>query len=432
MTQTTSKIIIEVLGANRAQAIFERLAMNTGKMRSASQALNHSLARTNGFQTTSSVLQAKTTREMYASRNGAKNLERGMKGASAEMDRMSNKARQFKKVMLGAGLSMLFSGMALKRFTDGALRAMTTAYKEGTDNTDRLTNAMGRLNAATTFFKFTFLDAVSQSDLMMGIIEAIIVIVDWFSALAPETRKWMVVLLIILGVIGGIMMIGGQIMLFVLGVLTLGVPVFLAIMGIIAVVLIIIAGIIAIVMIWNSDMSKTKKILWTIVVILVVVILLMLIIGAWPALIVVAILLIIAAVWKWRDAIKNALGAALTWLKDQWFAFLDRLIKRFNDLINLINLIPGVNIPNIPSFGGGEMDEYATGGFVPTTGPAILHAGEFVLTKSQVDNGAGGGTTIGSINVSVSGETSDADKLAEIVSEKIMAEFERYTHRGGR
>jgi hypothetical protein len=47
-----------------------------------------------------------------------------------------------------------------------------------------------------------------------------------------------------------------------------------------------------------------------------------------------------------------------------------------NSFINLVNLIPGVNLPRIPKFQKGT-------DFVPRTGPAIVHKGEQILSAGQ-------------------------------------------------
>jgi hypothetical protein len=403
------------------------------KQSAISSALEDSMSRRNNFASVMAPIQKKIRVEMQASARASWNMEKGMKNVTAKLQAASAASRTFTRHMLGAGLSMLFTGMALKRFADGALRGMLTVYKDATDNTDSFTNTTNRLSAAWTFFKFSFIDALANDDAILGMLDNVITFVDWLSSLSPETKEWLVILLFVLAVIGGIMMVVGQTALFFIGLVAismiLGVSVGVIVL-VLAIIIIVILAVIAIWKIWNGSGSKTQKIIKTIIVVLLVILVIIaLVAGGWVLLLVAAILIVIAFVWKFRDKIVDAMKSAVDWIKDKWEKFINWLIDGLNAIIRLVNKIPGVNIGQIGHIGG--VDEYQEGGFVPRTGPAILHAGEFVLSKKMLASGSGEGVNVGGISVAVYSDTSDPDRLADMVGEKIIAEFERYAHRGG-
>jgi len=126
------------------------------------------------------------------------------------------------------------------------------------------------------------------------------------------------------------------------------------------------------------------------------------------------------AVGSIGTALGSALSSAITGAQQQFESFGDFLRAMFAEIVSsfatalaqlglgsLLNLIPGGAL--ISKF----LPKFETGGFVPKTGPAIVHAGEYVLTKSQVDSArgsfggmspafAGGGSGRGDIHVHMS------------------------------
>ena len=361
-----------------------------------------------------------------------KNLTNSTKALSIGMRGLSQRLKESRGHMMGVGFGMLFLGMALKRAAEGALRSMATVYKEAVGNSNILLNTTNRLSAAFAFFKFSVIDALTTSDMFVSLLGTLIELVDWFSAMDESTKLALVGTLIIAAAIGTIAMVLGQISLLAM---SLGVGLgFLLI-----VILVIVAAVFFLIKIWTSDMPILAKILWTIVVVLGVILVILMLIGAWPAVLIILIIALVVAlvaiiVTKW-DAIKEK-GKEL-WqafkdaFKSAWDWIVDKIMWLWNKLKEIGGKIKSFFTGNSGSTGAG-VPEFQEGGFVPRTGPAILHAGEFVLSKKMLaGGGTGGGVNVGDINVSVLGETSDADRLAEMVSERVLAEFERYAHRGG-
>lgn len=72
---------------------------------------------------------------------------------------------------------------------------------------------------------------------------------------------------------------------------------------------------------------------------------------------------------------------------------------------------------------GGPVQAYASGGYVPSTGLAMLHAGEFVMPRSQVAGGGGGRSTVfsGNVSVTIAGGTNlGRDEMKRVAKEAFM------------
>jgi len=71
-----------------------------------------------------------------------------------------------------------------------------------------------------------------------------------------------------------------------------------------------------------------------------------------------------------------------------WVDPIDEAGRKIDDLGRKIGDLPGLPDLDLPS--GSELPAYDLGGYVPTTGPAILHAGEFVIPPSRLVEMVGG------------------------------------------
>jgi len=386
-------------------------------------------------------------------------FDKHVNNTSKSLDRTFGKAqltkmRKLTNAILGAGLSMLFTGMAIKKAAETALRGIMTTYKEAMAGSGEFIELTGRLSAAWTYFKFSLMDALMQTELFPALMEGLIGLLDILSSMPDWVKNLAIGFLVFALVVGGVMMFLGQTFLAVLGIL--GMILLPILFVIFAIVLIVVFAIIVLIGIWGSGMSKTEKILWTVVVVLIAIALILFVLGmagvaVW-FLIIAAVVIVIALIVKYWDEIKeffiklwdslvkvvsnagikikDTFLKVINYLKGVLIDYINVWIMGINKIIELMNkILPGgVKIGTIDLFDGGNytVPEYATGGYVPTTGPAILHAGEYVLNRDQVENGVSGGVNVGDINISVMGETTDAERLAELVSEQIMNEFQRY------
>lgn len=84
-------------------------------------------------------------------------------------------------------LSILFGAMAIKRAFGGLLRSMVNTYKKAEGDTSALSMATTRLGAAWEFLKFSMIDAMGVN-WFLNIIDGIINVLDWFSALPEGVR----------------------------------------------------------------------------------------------------------------------------------------------------------------------------------------------------------------------------------------------------
>jgi len=84
---------------------------------------------------------------------------------------------------------------------------------------------------------------------------------------------------------------------------------------------------------------------------------------------------IVAPLKSVYDTIYNSLTNVWNFVKGIW----DNIVNAFNDIMNKIPFIGGASTSSVPT--------YATGGYVPETGLALLHAGEYVVPAAQVSGG---------------------------------------------
>lgn len=132
------------------------------------------------------------------------------------------------------------------------------------------------------------------------------------------------------------------------------------------------------------------------------------------------------------NAFKNVGSVIVDALGIAFGAFFEGAIRVLNHLINMANLIPGVNIPNIPE-GGFKIiiPKFETGGYVPETGLAMLHAGEYVLPSHRVAGLGGNSTNVTfSPNVTITGNSPmDFDRVKSMLTDELVSEVERRIRR---
>jgi len=130
---------------------------------------------------------------------------------------MEKSAGLMKNSMLQFGLSMLFGGMAIKRFFDTIAKDSFTTYNKLVANTQMANNATSQLTGAVTVLKFTMGEALNSVlevlvPLLMPLLDKIIEFVQTHSKLVG----WVVIIGILLG---GLMMVVGQFVLLGLGLI---------------------------------------------------------------------------------------------------------------------------------------------------------------------------------------------------------------------
>ncbi len=120
------------------------------------------------------------------------------------------------------------------------------------------------------------------------------------------------------------------------------------------------------------------------------------------------------------------------WIKS-FESMINLAIKGLNTLIDLMNKIPGVSIKTIGDVNLGRIPSFQTGGIIPETGLALLHKGERVIPRSEINRRGLGGTIIfapvTNIEAVISSDM-DLDRLAEEINRKLAPQFERAVGRG--
>lgn len=131
--------------------------------------------------------------------------------------------RNMKANMLGFGLSMLFTGMAIKRFADTALRALGNTFMTLADEQNAgLKNVMA-LQAAFQFLKFTIFDTFANSEMFTNLT---VKLVDMANAVSefiqknPGISKAIGLFLTLSAILGTIMMVIGQTVLATIGLIS--------------------------------------------------------------------------------------------------------------------------------------------------------------------------------------------------------------------
>ncbi len=271
--------------------------------------------------------------------------------------------KNIRRTMLAVGLAFLFAGMALKRVFQTALRSLFTTYIEIINVNDQFFQKTQELKASWTFLKFSIMDALGNSDLVIGFIDAVINLANWVAGLSEGWRRFIAIAMIGGFLIGGALMILGQIILFLLAPVQLlfvimavgALPVVIAMLAIVAVFLILVVVIIALALIWKSKMSIAMKIVLSFIIIVVALVAIFLILGVsvslpWILLIAGVALAIGAFIFlvKKTGSVKEAfkvMGAgiilALGFVGDK---IIDLILIPIKLVIGLINLaIKGAN-----------------------------------------------------------------------------------------
>jgi len=240
----------------------------------------------------------------------------GLKQADDKLKKLGENTGRINGRMLGFGLSMLFTGMALKRFAEGALRSMGNTYMQLTDNTSLAHQKVMELQAGFEFLKFSIFDAIGNTDVFINMIDWL---VDMFTTLSnfiqlhPQVAKYIAIFLGMSVVLGSVAMVLGQVSLLATG---LGITLF----PLIAILILIGATVVALYALWESDFTLMAKIIGTVIILLILVATSLALIGKTGA---------IALTWIKTSLMflaKNPIVAviiALAWLAITWYRVAD-------------------------------------------------------------------------------------------------------------
>lgn len=143
-------------------------------------------------------------------------------------------------------LSVLFTGMALQRVTGQFLRSAITTYQKANEETQGLGKATWELQAAWEFFKYSLVDALTNSELFKSFITILMNVVKWLNKLSPTQKAWIAMGIGVMFVIGTLMVLIGTFGLFINALQMLSVKSLISFGGLILIisgVILVIAGV---------------------------------------------------------------------------------------------------------------------------------------------------------------------------------------------
>lgn len=144
----------------------------------------------------------------------ANQIDKAMKDIEKSVNTAQVKVKGLNGALLGFSLSALFAGMALKRLGENIIKSLVKTYMTATDEQSRFNQALLGVQASFEFLKFSIMDALGNSDLVLGMIDAIISLTNTTSAFVnkhPFISKLIGLFAVGAALVGGFIMVIGQI-----------------------------------------------------------------------------------------------------------------------------------------------------------------------------------------------------------------------------
>ena len=155
-----------------------------------------------------------------ATRN-IKKVDTATKGLNKTLKQTTSFANASRNALLGVGLTSLFAGMALARGTKRALDAMFNVSKLAGAEVLMFNVKTQELAATWEFFKFTFIEALSQSALFVRFIDFLVGVINWLGKLSDGVKVFIFFALLIGFVVGTLVSLAGQIALVGVGIVAM-------------------------------------------------------------------------------------------------------------------------------------------------------------------------------------------------------------------
>lgn len=141
-----------------------------------------------------------------------------LKAMNKTVEKAVKTFRQIRGGLMGISFALMFGGMALNRFFTKAIESAIEAYKMMGAEQSVFNVKTNELAAAWTFFKFSLIDALSQSPLFITLIDSVINLINWFNKLPVGVKQLMAIGLAAGWLTTKIASIVGQISLFVISI----------------------------------------------------------------------------------------------------------------------------------------------------------------------------------------------------------------------
>jgi hypothetical protein len=181
-------------------AVRMRFILQDTDLKRLQQGLRNSRIETQKFNTAATVLN--------------KQLPKGFKTTGKELEGINKRMKQFKFEWL----SVMFFGMALQRAFGGILRAGFQTFNKVTEGTEKAGGAITQLTAAWEFFKFSLIDALTQSELFQGLVDFALRMVELWSDLPGRVKEFVGEVILAGAAIGTALFAAGTINLGLQGV----------------------------------------------------------------------------------------------------------------------------------------------------------------------------------------------------------------------
>jgi len=279
-------------------------------------------------------------------------IEINTKVAEGSLKKVTTILKGVQKVLLGMGMAFLFTGMAIARATQNALRGLLQTFLMIEGETGPVNNTVNNLLASWEYLRWSLITSAIETGVFDKWIDRIERLIGWFGNLRGSSKAWIVDMLIYSAILGTAMMVIGMALLFILG------PVALLefLLGS------IVFGILStmIVFLWNVAGIITRFIITSVINLIGWLggVLLYVWATVGPLLIIVGLfLLIIALVVLFRDKIELAGAAIALALVKAFKTVFNFVIENVNKLIGLINDKLGrfgISISTISGFDTGD------------------------------------------------------------------------------
>jgi hypothetical protein len=135
-----------------------------------------------------------------------------------QQEKLNDTIQSMKGPLLGAGLSFLFTGMAIKRFFQTALFALFDTFSMVMGQNNLTIDRINELKAKWELFKFSLFDALANSGVFDIWLDRFEKIIDWFNDLDEASKVKLTDFIIKAFLAGTALMVLGQTMLGLLGV----------------------------------------------------------------------------------------------------------------------------------------------------------------------------------------------------------------------
>lgn len=143
-----------------------------------------------------------------------------LQNTSKKASELSNSLRNIQSSFLGVGLSFLFTGMAIKKFFEDIMRRAINSYMQMADSQSEILGQVLHLQAAWAFLQYSIANALAETGMLEWVAEIIRRITDYLNNLSPEAKQKLVDIAIAGVILGTVMMITGQTLLFFVGLMS--------------------------------------------------------------------------------------------------------------------------------------------------------------------------------------------------------------------